>query len=244
MADTARSHYNGFLAGKYSWISGDPGEQVRTNREFFSGHAIKPGNNKGAVDLGAGCGFQSVALAQLGYSVTSVDFCDAMLEELRIHAGTLPVETIKGDIRDYSLWSGRQPALITCMGDTLTHLRSSAEAEDLIGHCYGQLVRGGRLILSLRDYSVEPAEAVVVIPVHRDASRIFLCRLEYHAGSVTVRDIFYSDVSGRRERTAGQYPKIRIAPGDLGRMLAGAGFVKEFVSADNGSISVIARKDE
>jgi SAM-dependent methyltransferase len=243
MDDTARIHYDAFLARIYSWMCGSMDEQIRKTREFFSRHALIPRDNRVAVDLGAGNGCQSIALAQLGFFVTAVDFCGELLEELRIHAGDLRIRSIHGDIRDYSLWSGRSPALITCMGDTLTHLHSLHEAEALVRRCYSELDYGGRIVLSLRDYSREPAGEVVVIPVQRDNDRIVLCRLEYHDDTVTVRDILYSRSTGCWRRTASPYTKIRIAPATLARMLAEAGFVREFCSADNGTIIAIARKD-
>ncbi len=243
MDPAVRDHYNTFLAGSYVWISGGMEEQVRRNREFFAGHVPVPRNNHGAIDLGAGCGYQSIALADLGYTVTAVDFSGALLEELRQHAGNLPVETIEGDLREYSRWSGRRPALITCMGDTLPHLSSPAEAEDLIRHCFRELDSGGKLVLSLRDYSREQAGEIVLIPVQRDRDRIFLCRLEYLPGTVVVRDILYSRRTGLWKRTAGQYIKIRLAPDVLARMLTGAGFVVEDLSAEEEMIVCIARKE-
>ena len=243
MDDTARIHYDTFLSRICTWMYGSREEQIRKNREFFSRHALIPRDNRVAVDLGAGNGCQSIALAQLGFLVTAVDFCGDLLEELRMHAGDLRIHTIPGDIRDYSLWSGWSPALITCMGDTLTHLHSLHEAEALVRRCYSELDYGGRIILSLRDYSREPSGEVIVIPVQRDNDRIFLCRLEYHDDTVTVRDILFSRSARRWRRTASPYTKIRIAPVNLARMLAEAGFVREFCSADNGTIVAIARKD-
>jgi hypothetical protein len=174
--------------------------------------------------------------------VTAVDFCGSLLDELRSHAGDLPIQTIQSDILDFSSWSGRHPALIVCMGDTLTHLPAPADVEDLIRQCFSELAPGGRLILTFRDYSREPKGAVEVIPVLRETSRIFLCRLEFHTDTLTVQDILYSGGRGVWERTAGKYTKIRIAPEMLNRMLAGAGFAIIFSAAENGMIAVIARK--
>ncbi|OPX63926.1 MULTISPECIES: bifunctional 2-polyprenyl-6-hydroxyphenol methylase/3-demethylubiquinol 3-O-methyltransferase UbiG [unclassified Methanoregula] len=243
MDDTARTHYDSFLAPVYSWMHGSLEERIRKNREFFSRHALIPRDNRVALDLGAGVGYQSITLAQLGFSVTAVDFCSGLLEQLRMHAGDQRIGTLHGDIMDFALWSGRSPALITCMGDTLTHLHSLQEAEDLVRRCYNELAFGGRIVLSLRDYSREPAGEIIVVPVQRDNHRIFLCRFEYRDRTVSVRDILYSSGTGRWRRTASQYTKIRIAPVTLARMLADAGFVPGFCSADNGTIIAIARKD-
>jgi SAM-dependent methyltransferase len=242
MHKAAQTHYDAFLAGSYSWISGGTEEQIRKNRDFFSSHSITPEGNTVAIDLGAGCGFQSVPLAGLGYSVTAVDFCGSLLDELRSHAGDLPIPTIQSDILNFSSWSGRHPALIVCMGDTLTHLPALADVDDLIRQCFSELDPGGRLILTLRDYSREPDGEVLVIPVLREADRIFLCRLEFHADMLRVQDILYSCGPGIWERTAGEYMKIRVGPETLTRTLTGAGFAIDFSAVENGIMTVIARK--
>jgi SAM-dependent methyltransferase len=244
MEPPAQSHYTHFLAGNYAWISGGFAAQSRKNGDFFVAHAILPGAGRTAIDLGAGCGFQSVPLARLGWSVLAVDFCQPLLEELRSRAGSMPVRTVPGDIQEYSTWSGRRPALIVCMGDTLTHLPSMDAVNDLLRQCSSELIPGGRLVLTCRDYTREPDGAVSVIPVSRDPDRIFLCRLEYHADTVTVQDILYFRSRGSWVRTAGTYGKIRIDPETLSTLLAEAGFFTEYESAAGGLITVIARKDQ
>lgn len=174
--------------------------------------------------------------------MTAVDFCQPLLEELRTYGGALPIETIQSDILHYLLWAGRHPALIVCMGDTLTYLPSLTDAEDLVCQCFRELDPEGRLVLTLRNYSREPDGAVVVIPVLREADRIFLCKLEYHTDTLTVQFILSSRRRGVWERTAGKYTKIRIAPEMLCRMLTDAGFGIEYSAVDDEMITAIARK--
>ena len=242
MTGTVQAHYDAFLAANYAWISGGLDDQVRKNKFFLSSHSIMPRDNRVAIDLGAGCGFQSIALAQIGYSVTAVDFCPSLLDKLRLHAGQQSVVTVRSDIRQYPSWFGRHPGLIVCMGDTLTHLHSLADVEDLIRQCFSELNSGGQLVLSFRDYSQQPADAVVVIPVLHDEDRIFLCRLEYHPDTISVQDILYSRREGIWGRAAGNYTKIRIAPDTLARKLTGAGFGIEYSAVVDGMIIVVATK--
>ena len=242
MNNPAQDHYDSFLAERYAWISGGMDHQIRKNKDFFSTHSVTPRNNCIAIDLGAGCGFQSMSLALLGYSVIAVDFSGPLLDDLRSHAGTLPIVIVRSDIRTWSSWAGRHPGLIICMGDTLTHLPGIPEVRDLIRNCFSELATGGRLVLTLRDYSREPDGAVVVIPVQREADRIFLCKLEYHPDTLIVEDILYSCDRGRWARDAGKYMKIRIDPDTLTGVLTGAGFTIDYSSVDNGMITVIAQK--
>jgi hypothetical protein len=236
------AHYDAFLAGSYTWLSGQWEEQVQITQKFFSSHAVTSRDNRIAIDLGAGCGFQSVPPAQPGFSVTVVDFCQPLLDELLLHTGALPIVTVRSDIRYYSSWSGRHPALMFCMGDTLTLLATLADMQDLIRQCLLELDPDGRLVLTLREYCREPDGAVVVIPVLRGKDRIFICKLKYHADNLIVQDILYSRGREVWMRSTGKYTKIRITPDTLTGMLTGAGFGIEFAAVNEGMITVIARK--
>jgi 2-polyprenyl-3-methyl-5-hydroxy-6-metoxy-1,4-benzoquinol methylase len=80
------NHYQSLLAGHYSWMSGGLELNIKLNREFFQKHDLVASNNRLAVDLGAGCGFQSIPLAQAGFVVTAIDISEELLQELRINA--------------------------------------------------------------------------------------------------------------------------------------------------------------
>jgi len=237
-----RSHYDRFLAEQYVWMAGGFNGNTRKNRIFFAGHDLVPQGSRVAIDLGAGCGFQSVPLADAGFQVVAVDFCRPLLLELQVRAGNRPIDTIEADILNFPAWASRHPELIVCMGDTLTHLPDMDAVRLLIRQCHAELADGGELILSLRDYCTEPEGSVVVIPVRRDPDRIFLCRLEYGSDTVGVTDILISRESEGWMRTASSYTKIRIAREDLVRMLADAGFGIEHSESGNGVMTVIARK--
>jgi SAM-dependent methyltransferase len=239
----AKIHYERFLAERYLWMAGGFDPNCRRNRDFFAGHAIVPASTRVAVDLGAGCGFQSIPLGRAGFHVVSVDFCRPLLFELGQRAGGLAIDIAESDILEFAAWASRRPELIVCMGDTLTHLPDMAAVSGLIRQCHAELVPGGRLVLSFRDYTAGPGGSVEVIPVRRDEDRIFLCRLEYGEADVDVTDILFSRESGHWERTAGSYTKIRIAPDVLAGILASEGFALERVTeAGAGPITVIARR--
>lgn len=240
---TTKEHYDRFLAEQYAWMAGGFTVNVEKNRAFFAGQGIHPSGTGQAIDLGAGCGFVTVPLIGAGFFVTAVDFCKPLLDELQQQAASQRVLTVAGNILDFPLWAGRGPELIVCMGDTLTHLPDTDTVIRLIRQCHAELVPGGRLILALRDYSHEEEGSIVVIPVQRDADRIFLCRLEYRADHVDVKDVSYSRESGSWERSAGEYRKLRIAPAFLERELERAGFRIEENPVGEGHITIIAKKD-
>lgn len=237
---SAKDHYDRFLAGQYAWMAGGFDVNVQKNRDFFAAQGICPSGTGAAIDLGAGCGFSAIPLAEAGFRVTAVDFCPQLLDELVRHA--LGIATVKGDILDFPLWAGKEPELIVCMGDTLTHLPHAGSVQGLLRQCYTELASGGKLVLSLRDYTLGEKGETVVIPVRRDAGRIFLCRLEYGEERVGVTDIVYSYHAGTWERSASSYEKIRIKPSFLLRELEDAGFRVDQHVAGEGLITIIAEK--
>jgi SAM-dependent methyltransferase len=237
-------HYDRFLARHYLWMAGGFERNAAANRQFFSSHQIRPGPGGIAIDLGAGCGFQSIPLEEAGFRVTAVDFCEPLLDELRLLAPATGIVTITGDIMDFPLWAGRRPELITCMGDTLTHMPDRDAVMSLLRQCYGELVPGGRLIVSLRDYSAGPEGSVAVVPVSRDRERIFLCRLEYLRDHVRVTDIVFSHQSGKWERFTGDYTKLRLTPDLIRVMIERAGFRIEFAGLENRMVVFIGVKAE
>lgn len=244
MADIreVQEHYNILLARNYDWIAGGWDAGCKRSRRFFSDHAIRPTGTGIAVDLGAGSGFHSVALAETGFRVTAVDFSAPMLEILKNHAGNLPIRPVHADIQSPVAWEKEKPELIICMGDTLPHLPNYYSVSNLIERCARELTPGGTLILSCRDYSKKPAGSIEVIPVQRDDDRIFLCRIEHGIEQVRVTDILYTRESGSWERICGTYSKLPVAPGKLEQMLSGAGFRIRFNDTVNDTITLIGQK--
>ncbi len=92
---SVEEHYDQVFADVYSWMSGGWEAALARNIEFFAAHGIAPRKSAVAVDLGAGCGFQSIPLARLGFSVTAIDLDRKLLDELIEHAEDLEIDTIR-----------------------------------------------------------------------------------------------------------------------------------------------------
>lgn len=120
---------------------------------FCKVNDITPQNTTSAIDLGAGNGIQTVALAKLGFKVTAIDFTEELLAELRQNAGTLQISVVNDDIRNLKTYAHLKPELVVCRGDTMTHLESPYEIEQIISEASGILPSKGKLVLSFRDYS-------------------------------------------------------------------------------------------
>jgi hypothetical protein len=77
------------------------------------------------------------------------------------------------------------PQLDMCMGDTLTHLQTEQEVEDLFAQGARILAPGGLVVMAFRDYTSAACGEGRFIAVRSDANRIHTCFLKRraHGGS-------------------------------------------------------------
>jgi len=152
---TIATHYAEVLADVYSWMLGGFDAALKRNRAFFAAHRIRPSGSGKAIDLGAGCGFQSIPLAELGFTVTAIDLDRKLLDELDRHAGDLAIVVVQDDLTNFAAHAAGPFALAVCMVDTLLHLESREHVLNLFANVAGRLERGGRFVLTFRDLSNE-----------------------------------------------------------------------------------------
>ena len=134
---TVNEHYERLLSQHYTWMFGASFEERVNEQKSFLSRTLGPLNDRPeaslAVDLGCGPGFQTIALAQLGFSpVIAIDTSSELLDELRSHVDGLPVRIEKADLRELTaIVPAGQATVIVCMGDTLTHLPDKSDVSAL-----------------------------------------------------------------------------------------------------------------
>lgn len=245
---TVRDHYEQLLAPVYTWMSGGAEARIEAHRALFRqlGFRVEAGAGETqllALDLGAGSGFQSIPLAQLGYRVIAVDLSAALLAELNARSGTLPIRTIERDFFPLSTLAPSQPQLIVCMGDTLTHLDSHAQARRLIAESAALLTPDGALVLSWRDLTRLPDGNARFLPIRSDTERIFTCFLEaVDETRVRVHDIVHERSGAGFTQRVSSYEKLRIAPEWMDQELSASGFRIETATAEQGWVTRVARR--
>jgi len=238
---TVAEHYERVLSDVYSWMHGGFEVALEGNREFFAERDIRPMNSGRAVDLGAGCGFQSIPLAELGYSVTAIDLDRKLLDELEEHADSLPIVTVQDDLMNFAAHVSGPAELAVCMVDTLTHLESRRKVTQLFASVADRLEKGGRFIVTYRDMSQELRELDRFIPVRSDDDTVFTCFLEYEPATVKVHDLIYRRSGKTWTFHKGFYRKLRLAKEWVDAELAKAGFADIDSTADKGFITVVAK---
>lgn len=244
MTTTTQAHYDAHLGPVYPWMAGDFEALCRRSAALFDRLGIFPdATAKLAVDLGAGHGAQSLPLAERGFDVVAVDFCDALLDELRRNAGDLPIRPVHGDLLDVERHATAPAGAVVCMGDTLPHLESLGDVERLV-HAVGRvLAPAGRFVATFRDYvSAERSGVDRFIPVKADDERILTCVLEYAPQHVTVNDLLHVKRDGRWCQQVSSYRKLRLDPEWLARACAEAGLDVVERSADAGLVTFVAAR--
>ena len=235
-------HYESHLAEHYSWLFGGMDKKCKENKEFFINNGVKSQGNKKAVDLGCGSGFQSIPLAELGFNVTAIDLSAKLLLELNENKNDLPIETVNADLLSFDDLVNVQPSLVICMGDTLTHLETFEDVENLFNNVYEKLDHNGKFIITFRDLTFELKDLDRFIPVNSDANTIFTCFLEYEEAKVNVHDLIYKKLDEKWELNKSFYKKLRISPDLAKENLEKSGFRIQCSDIDKGFVTIIAEK--
>lgn len=220
----AQAHYDNHLAAFYAWMTGNFDTKQQEQETYFSNKHITPTGNAVAIDLGAGHGLQTISLANLGFTVYAVDFNQHLLSELNARAKGMTVRTILANIANTAQYT-MNAELITCMGDTLTHLESVQQVNALFGEWNSILPEGGKLVLSFRDLTQELEKEERFIPVRAEDERIHTCFLEYFPGFVRVFDMLMEKQNGQWIQKVSSYQKLRLGIEQVKIMLSAAGFV-------------------
>lgn len=239
---TVKQHYDNHLGDFYSWLAGDFDTNMNSFKQFCIDNRIESNDNGFAIDLGAGHGIQSIALAQLGFHVLSVDFNAQLLRELESRIGNYQIQIAREDIRLLKKFAKENADLIVCCGDTLPHLESIEEIKELIKDSFDLLNPKGKIILSFRDYSVPLEGDPRFIPVKSDQNRILTCFLEYFDDKVGVTDLLHEYENGKWIQKVSSYYKTRIAKETAIEILKDSGFEITLEKVEKGVVKLIGVK--
>lgn len=225
---SALEHYESLLAEHYTWMFGmPPAVKAAEQCELLTRLEITSDGFAGglAVDLGAGPGFQSMALSDMGFKrVLALDTSAKLLQELRSNCGTRPVLAIEDDMMNVGRHVAPATAdLIVCMGDTLPHLPARELVPRLFVEVFRTLRSTGRFVLSFRDLSSELHGLDRFIPVRSDADKVMTCFLEYGPTAVMVHDLVHVREGDSWRLRKSSYPKLRLAIGEVRSHLEEAG---------------------
>ncbi len=237
---TVTQHYNEVLSDVYSWMFGGFENGIQRNIEFINKHKLTPQGSGIAIDLGAGCGFQSIPLARAGYTVTAIDLDTKLLDELKRNSGDLEIITVQGDLIDFYKNLNAGIELVVCMTDTILHLESKEKVASLFSKVFAAMESEGKFIITFRDLTYELKDTDRFLPVRSDDNIIFTCFLEYEPETVKVHDIVYQKTNGAWNLSKSFYRKLRLSEAWIHGQLSQCGFSKIDSTVENGVITIIA----
>jgi 2-polyprenyl-3-methyl-5-hydroxy-6-metoxy-1,4-benzoquinol methylase len=220
---TVKQHYDNHLGEFYEWMTGDAEDLQQEWQTYFMQHTPAVRQESVAVDLGAGHGLQTVALANLGYSVKAIDFNKQLLTSLNRRAEQKYIQVIEDDFIHFKKHCG-SASLIVCLGDTIAHLESISQLKTLLADCFEVLNNGGQLILSFRDYSYALTDTARFIPVKSDDDKILTCVLDFTIDSVLVTDLLHVKQNNQWVQKISSYRKLRLTVAQVEEWVTSTGF--------------------
>jgi SAM-dependent methyltransferase len=246
---TVKEHYQNLLAQHYTWMFGLSFEdKVKEQKELLSvvlqGLQKNPGKSL-AIDLGSGPGFQTIALAELGFSpVIAIDTSRELLQELQSYTNGLTVEAREADLRELPAIVGSgEASVIVCMGDTLTHLPGKTDVSALFKEVFIALHSEGMFVITYRDLTMELKGSDRIIAVYSDDKTIMTCFLEYESPeAVVVHDLVHTRQDKGWLLHKSTYRKLRLGVEWVAQELSAAGFMIESRSAAGRLLQLVAKK--
>jgi SAM-dependent methyltransferase len=239
---TIRDHYASHLAPIYLWMAGGFDRAVAAGTSDLEALGVKLGADIVALDLGAGFGMHALPLARAGCSVTAVDESAILLDELRSRGAGLPIRVIEGDMLKVGSYVTTAPNLVLCMGDTLTHIQSQQQIEELFADVSRILAPQGSFALTFRDYGSAATGDRRFIPVRSDDSRIHTCFLEEEPTHMVVHDIVHEREAGAWSMKVSSYRKLRISPQWAVSVLRKVGLNPNIGAGPRGMVQIVASR--
>jgi len=231
---STKQHYDNHLAEHYAWMLGDIKPKQLAFKEILLKNGINVKKGSKAIDLGAGSGLHSLALAELGYEVIAIDFCKQLLDEIEKQNEHLAIQPICDDILNVAKYATEPVDLIVCAGDTLTHLQDLKTMQQLIDIIAHLIKSDGNIYFSFRDYTISLLGIDRFIPVKSDKDKIMNCFLEYTDTQVDVTDIIHVFKDNIWHTKLSTYTKLRLSSVDVIYYLEKTGMtVTKFVKTNN-----------
>ncbi len=189
------------------------------------------------LELGAGSGRVTIALARDGHEVVAVDRSAPMLDRLRARVAKLPkavarrITVVEGDLRDFSV-DGKFPLAIAAF-NVLEHLYTRGEVHACLRRVRAHLEPGGAFVFDvqlpdmiwlMRDPNKRWARTRFTDPTTKRAM-YYSTNHDYDpVGQIALIRLYYEPVDGKGPTKIVKLSQRKFFPAELEALVAHAGF--------------------
>ncbi len=195
LADAAEFYDN--LAGEYDSMTGFDKRFVH-ERPFFNLLVQRFGITT-ALDAGAGTGFHSLLLGQLGVHMMAMDVSNKMLERVKAHAKDLhlKIDIVESTFQDMPHRLNKKFDAVVCMGNSLPHLLTREELVQSLKNFSAVLRPGGILFIQILNYARILTSRERIQSVKEAGAITFVRFYEFHEESVVFNILRLKKKEGR-----------------------------------------------
>jgi SAM-dependent methyltransferase len=228
----SREHYQDAALYDYEY------RRRRADVTFYRELATKRLGNAGRVlELGAGSGRVTVALARDGHEVVAVDRSPEMLARLRARVDKLPravarrITVVRGDLRDFDV-PGTFPLAVAAF-NVLEHLYTRGEVDLCLRRVRARLAKGGAFAFDVqlpdmlwltRDPEKRWAKTRFTDPTTGRAM-YYSTNHDYDPiGQIALIRLYYEPVDGKGPTKIVKLSQRKFFPAELEALVAHAGF--------------------
>ncbi len=205
--------------------------RIGTEGMFFK-KLVSDNKLKSSLDVACSTGFHVIMLRRLGLDAVGIDASPKMIEKARTNSVTcgVTVEYILGDFTNMAKRFSEGFDLITCLGDTVAHLKPGQDLKKLFQEVYKCLNPGGLFVLQARnyDYILKHQSRFTPPSGSRNGTEetLFFRLLDFHAKSLNLSIAKFRWHENRWEssvQTTEIYPYLKK---ELESALKSVGFAK------------------
>jgi SAM-dependent methyltransferase len=234
----SREHYEDAALYDYEY------RRRRADVQFYRELAKKRLGGSGRIlELGAGSGRVTIALARAGYEVVAVDGSRPMLAKLRARVKALPaavarrITIVEGDLRDFQIAAPRsakpeQFPLAIAVFNVLEHLYTRVEVDACLRRVAEHLAPGGAFAFDvqmpdlawlLRDPAKRWARTRFTDPTTGRAM-LYSTNHDYDpVGQIALIRLYYEPVDGKGPTKIVKLSQRKFFPAELEALVAHAG---------------------
>jgi len=218
------SQFYDTLAGDYDTMTGFDKRFIH-EKPFFNLLVQRFGITT-ALDAGAGTGFHSLLLGQLGAHMTALDASKRMLDRVRAHAKDLhlKIDVIESNFQNVTHKLNKKFDAVLCMGNSLPHLLTYKELVQSLKNFSAALNPDGILFLQLLNYDRILANRERVQSVKEAGGVTFIRFYEFHKDFVIFNILRLKKEDERLIHTLDSIKLHPIVKAELTNALQEAGF--------------------